>query len=336
MTTKYDVYGIGNALLDIEFRVDDTVLQSLNIEKGVTTLIDQARLHALLGHLEDQDYLTACGGSAANTLATAAHLGAKSFLSFRVADDDAGQRYKENVLRAGIHLKREAKPAADGVTGSCVALITPDIERTMSTYLGVTEGFSVADLDEQALQQSSYLYIEGYLVASPSAHKAVIQATQWAKKHAVKIALSLADSNIVQHCYAQLMEVLDYKVDVLFCNEQEAKIFAGSEDLDHVPVKLRENADQLLITRGNQGAYFCDKGQCSFIDEVPVKAIDAIGAGDTFAGAYLYAITHDYTALQAAHFANYVAAQVVTKYGPRLSYKEVQNLLTTLPAAVNV
>lgn len=323
---KYDVYGLGNAILDMEFRnVHDEVLISLGIDKGLMTLIDKDQHHELLGHLGSIPHVVACGGSVANSIATAAMLGANTFFSCRVADDTAGLHYHNNLLESGIDTNlRQAKPA--GVTGKMIGLITPDAERSMNTFLGISQDTCIDDLDPAAIKNSEILYIEGYLLASPKGAEAAMQAKKIAKDNGVLTSVSLSDPNMVSFCKQGFKDLIADDMDLIFANESEAMLFAETDDLGVAIDTLKSLSKQFVITCGSSGALVYDGEDTTEIDPTPVNAVDTLGAGDTFAGTFLYALTRGSSPVQAAKLANYVAAKVVARYGPRLDSDEISDL----------
>jgi sugar/nucleoside kinase (ribokinase family) len=197
-------------------------------------------------------------------------------------------------------------------------MITPDAERTMNTFLGVSAELDEAQLDAKAIAQSEYLYIEGYLVTSPSGKQAAIKAREIAEQQGVKTAISLSDPGMVEFFGEGLKEMIGQQVDLLFCNKDEALAWTQSNNIEDAAEKLKETAKSFAITLGKDGALVYDGNEISIVAGVEAKAIDTNGAGDMFAGAFLYAITHDQTFAQAATLANRAAAQVVSQYGPRL------------------
>jgi sugar/nucleoside kinase (ribokinase family) len=322
----YDIYGVGNAILDMEFRrINLEVLISLGIEKGVMTLVDQDRHHELLGHLGGISHVLACGGSVANSVSTAAMLGAKTFFSCRVAQDQAGVHYHNNLLEAGIDTNISSiKPS--GVTGKMIGLITPDADRTMNTFLGISQETCIDDLDAQALANSKTLYVEGYLLSSSSGFACAKRAVEMAKDAGVMTSISLSDPNMVSFCIDQFNEIVDMGIDLIFGNEREAMLFTGAENIDQAIVVMKTKAPQFVITRGSDGAVVYSDGEVARVDSTPVNAIDTLGAGDTFAGTYLYALTRGQSAVQAAKLASYVAAKVVARFGPRLDPDDISEL----------
>ena len=322
---KFHVYGIGNALLDLDFEVSVATLERLDIDKGLMTLIDEARHHYLLEELDGIKHLKACGGSVANTLFTLQQMGAETFYSCKIGNDEAGDFFYRNLLSQGIHTNLH-ECERDGVTGKCIVLVTPDADRTMNTFLGATSNFSKEQISENALKHAEYLYIEGYLVASPLGREAAILARQMAHKHNIKTALSLSDPNMVTYFRQGICDIIGDQIDILFCNEDEAKLFTQSDDLDEAKEKLKQFTKTFVITLGSRGALVYNGADTSHVLSYKTNVVDTVGAGDVFAGVFLYGITHGYGYFHAADIANYAASKVVAKFGPRLSQEEIDDV----------
>jgi len=326
---KYHVYGIGNALVDMEFKVDDVFFETNKIDKGLMTLVDEDRQHELMGHLDAFDAKKASGGSAANTIIAMSYFGGKSFYSCKVASDDLGDFYMHDLHLAGVdsNLGDERKA---GVTGKCLVMVTPDAERTMNTFLGITETFSVDELRFSALEDSEYLYIEGYLVTSDTGRHAAIEARKMAEANGVKTALTFSDPAMVQFFKSGLQQMIGDKVDLLFCNEAEALSWSGADDLASAFEALKQIAGAFAITRGAKGALLFDGENQVKIAPHETRAIDSNGAGDMFAGAFLYGITHGASFLEAGNIASLAASRVVSQFGPRLNASEHKDILSAL------
>lgn len=326
---SYNIYGLGAALVDTEIEVNDTELHQFSIEKGVMTLVDEQRqtqlLQALAEHLPSSKL--ACGGSAANSIIGASYLGCKTFYSCRVANDDNGQFYLNDLSAAGVSFKA-GNGSANGVTGKCLVLITPDAERTMNTFLGISENVNIADIDEVALADSDYAYIEGYLVTSATGKPAAIRLRELAEQHNVKIAFSLSDPAIVEYFYDGLVDMIGTSADLLFCNEAEAMAFTKTSDIDEAFTKLKTVAKTFAITCGANGARLFDGNNDIHVTSPKVKAIDSNGAGDMFAGAFLASLSQGKSFAHAGAFSCFAAAQVVSQFGPRLhaeQYRQLEN-----------
>lgn len=316
---RFDLYGLGAALVDTEIRVSDAELRDHGIEKGLMTLVDEARQHRLLEAFSDHLPLArrASGGSGANTVIALSCFGGRGYYSFRVADDDNGHFYLRDLAAAGV-AHNGIRQLSPGITGKCLVLVTPDAERTMNTYLGISETVSVAELDEDAIRASEFVYIEGYLVTSDSGRAAAIRLRELAEQHGVRTALTFSDPAMTKFFRDGLEQMLGNGVDLLFCNEEEALHFTGAASLDDAVAHLEKSCRQLVVTRGARGALVCHGSERLHIDPVPVKAVDTNGAGDMFAGAFLYAITHGYSLADAGRLASAASAQVVSDFGPRL------------------
>ncbi len=328
----YDVYALGNALVDIEYHVDEKQLESMNIDKGVMTLIDEHQHNHLVNYLGDSHEKMACGGSAANSLIAIAQMGGRCFFSCRVANDVTGQFYIDNLDKTGIHSNSHLTMDDVGVSGKCLAFVTPDADRTMNTFLGASADLGPEHVSEQAIKQSEWVYLEGYLVTGDDSRQSVLLAKQYAQQHGVKTALTLSDPNMMRFFRDGMMEMLGEGVDLLFCNEDEAFELSGSTDLQATIDVLKQHARTFAITRGKQGAKLYDGESLIDIDPFPVRAVDTLGAGDMFAGAFLYGLTHAMDFRQAGILASLSSSHLVTQFGPRLQTEQTLELLKQFKA----
>ncbi|PSB10594.1 adenosine kinase [Pleurocapsa sp. CCALA 161] len=330
---KYDVYALGNALLDIEFEVSPEVLQNLGIEKGVMTLLDQESQDKIVSNLANYDQKRSCGGSAANTLIAIAQFGGQAFYSCKVADDEPGKFYTQDLIDCGVSTNLESQVAKSGVTGKCLVFVTPDADRTMNTFLGISGEFSDAELVSEAIKNAEYTYIEGYLVSGESSKQAAIKAKETAQAAGNKVAFTLADLNMVKFFKSGLLEIIGSGVDFLFANEGEALLIAETQDFDQAIEYLKTLATRFAVTRGASGSVVFDGEQLIKIEPFPVKAIDTVGAGDMYAGAFLYGITNGMSYTEAGQLASLASSQIVTTLGARMKTAEVQNLLNQAKVA---
>ena len=325
---SFDLYAIGNALVDSEYVVNDAFLAKQNIAKGQMTLIDQAQQQGLIAALQAEFSCAkrASGGSAANSVIAFAALGGSAFYACKVAKDNNGDFYLHDLRAAGVSAPHHAQ-VEQGITGTCVVMVTPDSERTMHTFLGITAELSPQELDLDALNQARYLYIEGYLATSPSARHAVATARALAKAQNIKTALTFSDPAMVQYARDGLTEMLEDGVDILFCNEHEAKLWANTDNLAQAIQALHQLSPLLAITCGDKGAIISNKGQQITIAPFPVTALDSNGAGDAFAGAFLYGLSQHWSLADCGRLASRIAAQVVSQFGPRLQTVQYSQLL---------
>jgi sugar/nucleoside kinase (ribokinase family) len=316
----FDLYGLGNALVDTEYHISDELLVGLGVEKGMMTLIDDAQLAVLEEQLRNQGELKkqASGGSAANSLIAAANFGAKVFYSCKVADDELGAFYHQDLVDSGVatNLDQIREP---GTTGRCLVMVTNDAERTMNTFLGITGDLGAHEIDETALKASHMLYIEGYLASSDKAREAAIRAHQIAKEAGIQVALTFSDPAMVTYFKDQVSEMVGDGVDLLFCNEQEAMTWTGEESIESALTALSNTATQWVCTRGKDGATVFDGTQRFDIPGRVVTPVDANGAGDMFAGAFLYGLSNDWGFEKSARFGVHTSGYLITQYGPRVA-----------------
>ncbi len=326
--TQYHVYGLGAALVDTEVEVDDAFLAKANIEKGLMTLVDEARQQEILDLMNHHRVTAkrASGGSAANTVIANSYFGGSSFYSCKVANDENGHFYLQDLQNAGVDSNLHSDKE-EGITGKCLVMITPDAERSMNTFLGISETLSTAELNHDALTNSEFLYIEGYLVTSDTGRAAAIEARKVAEKSGVKTALSFSDPGIVEFFRDGIAEILGDGVDLIFCNEAEALHWAQTDDLQKAIESLKIIASSFCITLGAKGAVIYDGEQILDIPAYPTQAIDTNGAGDMFAGAFLYGITQKWSFTRAGKLASLAAANIVSHYGPRLPADNHQHIL---------
>ncbi|MCK5001432.1 MAG: adenosine kinase [Gammaproteobacteria bacterium] len=323
---KYDVYGLGNALVDMEFEVEDSFLELMRVDKGIMTLVDEEEQHRLMTHLDAFEGNKASGGSAANTLIAVAAMGGSSYYTCKVADDDLGQFYLNDLKDAGVDTNMNGTHP-NGITGKCLVMITPDAERTMHSFLGISSELSVAELHKEHIANSEYCYMEGYLVTSPCAKEANIEARKIAEANGVKTAFTFSDPGIVEFFGDQLTETIGDGIDLLFCNEHEAMQYTKKDNVTDAIEVIKTFSKNFAITLGAEGAAVYDGTTLYDIAAHDVKAIDTNGAGDNFAGAFLYGITHGMNYQQAGDLASKTAAQVITDFGPRLKPEEYRKLV---------
>jgi len=287
----YDIYAIGAALVDTEVEVTDSFLAKHAIDKGVMTLVEQSRQAQLVYSLNQNDskLFKQSGGSACNSVVAAAQLGSKTYFGGKLANDDDGKLYADDLTEAGV--SHAFSPAEQGVTGKCLVMVTSDAERTMNTYLGVSDEFAETEINQSALASSAWFYVEGYLQTDDHRTAVVKSAIEFAKQQGVKVGLSLSDPFVAQLFADNLKSVIGDGVDLIFCNKDEALAFTGADTIDKAAKELKNYAITFVITDGANGAIFFDGKSLVQVPGVKARAIDTNGAGDMFAGTFLYAIT---------------------------------------------
>ena len=327
---KYDVTGIGNALVDFEFRATDQFFEENGIEKGLMTLVDEARQKELMQVIDTDHAKKQCGGSAGNTVIAINQFGGKSFYCCKVANDETGHFYMNDMKENGVDHNLNSTALEEGVTGKCLVMVTEDAERTMNTFLGITETYSESNVDEEAIKASKYVYIEGYLITSENGKAAMKYAKKIAEDNGVKVAITFSDPAMVKYFKDPFSEVLGDGVDILFSNEEEAMLYTGKDTLIEAGEELKKIAKQFVITKGEKGAVIWDGDSFIDIDPFPAEAIDTNGAGDMFAGAIMFGVTNGYSFDSSGKLAAMASAKVVSEYGPRLRREEAENLLSKL------
>jgi sugar/nucleoside kinase (ribokinase family) len=325
-SAAFDLYAIGNALVDSEYEVSDAQLNAMAVEKRHMTLIDAERRAVLLAGVQGLHVRRTGGGSAGNTVVALAQFGGKAFYSCRVANDELGAFYRDDLVANGVQSNLVDGLSASGQTGTCMVMVTPDAERSMSTYLGATSELEDSALREDAIRASRIYYMEGYLAAQTGGLAAALKGRAVARAAGVQLAATLSDMSMINFCRPGLEAMVggqdggvDGGLDYLFCNEEEATVWCNSQDLDAVCAQISQLARVVCLTRSAMGCVVLQSGQRTAVPAAKVKAVDTNGAGDMFAGAFLYAVSQGHSLTQAAWLANEAAGQVVSQYGNRLS-----------------
>ncbi|QDT17071.1 adenosine kinase [Alienimonas californiensis] len=312
-----NVYGIGNALVDVQARVPDELLTRIGYEKGVMTLVDDSVQIRVLSELGEIDTFRCAGGSAANTILGVQQFGGKAAYAGKTAADDLGEFFLKDMREAGVLI--EVPPAAEGHTGTCVVLITEDAERTMLTHLGVSAELGEADVVNRDLDAAEWIYVEGYLFGTPDNQAAARAAIREAKQAGVKVALTVSDPFLVNAFKADFLELIGGPVDLLFCNLEEARGLTGKESARDCADALAAFGPRIALTMGKEGSVLVDPLGLDHVPGVPVKAIDTTGAGDMYAAGMLYGITNGLEWEQAGRLGSLAAAKVVGQMGARLA-----------------
>lgn len=323
---KYDVYGLGNALVDMEFEINDQFLTDNSIDKGVMTLVDENQQHELITQLDVFEGNKASGGSAANTIIAVSSMGGSAYYSCKVADDELGDFYLNDLKTADVGCNMNGKHKG-GITGKCLVMITPDAERTMHTFLGVSSEMSPYELNEDAIKNSSYCYLEGYLTTSDSGKAANIEARKIAEANNVKTALTFSDPFVVEHFRDGFTETIGDGIDLLFCNEAEALSYTNKSSIEDAAEVIKTFANTFAITLGAEGAAVYDGTDLIQIAANTVTAVDSNGAGDLFAGAFMHGLTHGKSYEEAGIVASKASSIIVSQFGPRLKLEQYRSLV---------
>ena len=328
---KNDISAIGNALVDTVFKVEHSLIAELGLEIDQMTLSSAEEHAPIIERLiaSGADTVSDCGGSATNSLVAAASFGAKCFHTCKVSDDQDGLRYLESLKDAGVGHKGNMAPARNVPTGKCLILVTPDAKRTMTTALNVSSLMDDIDLDLNQIANSKIFYIEGYMVTSEENYRVTLQALNHLQNFPdVKIAFSLSDPGIVMGFKDKFYEMESFGLDYIFGNDDEAMAFVDAENIDEAFIKLQEKSYTSIITMGEKGSSVITSNEIIHTPKVNIEPVDTNGAGDMFAGSFLYALLQDSDLRSCAEFANYGASKVVETFGPRLTqegYRQVLN-----------
>jgi sugar/nucleoside kinase (ribokinase family) len=313
---KFDVTAIGNAIVDVLAKADDALLAEHKLPKGGMSLIDAPtaeRLYAIMG-----PGVEASGGSAANTIAGIAALGGKTAYIGKVADDQLGSVFTHDIRAVGVAYS--TPPLKGGLpTARCLIFVTPDAQRTMQTFLGATSQLGPEDVDMDAITSSKVLYLEGYLWDQPRAKTAMREAAIQAKKAGVKVSLTLSDSFCVARFRDEFKELIKNHVDILFANESEILSLYEVTDFDAALQHVRKDAEIAALTRSEKGSVVVKGDEVHVIDAVKgVKVVDTTGAGDAYAGGFLYGYTQAYDLATCGRLGGVMAAEVISHMGPRV------------------
>ncbi len=321
---RVKVYGIGNPLIDIHALASDSDVEELELEKGAMTLIDTERGNTILNHLKSREKQYSCGGSAPNTMITLTALGVNTALAGMIGNDELGEIYQDNLKSKNVISDLATVP---GGTGSCIVLVTPDFERTMSTRLGVCQEFSPEHVNHQAIADADYFYFTGYMWDTDSQKAAIKSAIKTAKNSSTKVAFDVADPFCVERHYDEFHALISENVDLLLANRDEARLLLGFDDPEKAAAELAKKNVIAAVKNSADGSYIsAGSGNCCSIDACQVNAVDSTGAGDTYAAGFLYALINGYSLADAGRLASFVAAQIVKKTGAQFDQETADDI----------
>lgn len=322
--TTLDIYAIGQALVDEEYRVPESFINEQGLARGHRTLIDFERSQTLRRNAANYGELVSRmnGGSGANSITAAAQLGAQCHFSCHLGDDTEGDFYLDELKASGVRIDARDR-VTNGHTGVCLVMVTPDAERTMNTYIGITDEIGPEDINEQALAAAKWVYLEGHLLISPTGSEAALVCRELARASGQPVVLNFCDPAVTRLCQPGLRQLLADPVDLLFCNEEEALIWAQTTELEQASQALDQIAKRWVMTRGDQGAIAFDGSKRITIAAHSITPVNTTGAGDTFAGAFMYGLTQQRDFAQAGALASLASAEKVQQGGTRLTQKQL-------------
>lgn len=315
---EFQLCGLGNAVVDIFLEISEDEFKSLGFEKGGMRLVDLAEQKTLLERYQKHEPKLVSGGSVANSVIAFSQLGGSAAFIGCVGDDRYGLFYASEFEELGIDIGNPI--IVNEATGTCVCIVTPDAERTMRTCLAVSSHLAARHVNEERIKNSEWLFIEGYVFANPeTGQTAIREAIRVAKNHGVKVAITCSDAFVVNVFGDALREALK-SADLFFCNETEACAVTGESTAQAAFKKLNGSISSVVVTNGPHGAYIRHGGVETHVPAYPSEPKDLTGAGDMFAGAFMYGITHGVPAEKAARAASFLCHKVISQVGARLHH----------------
>jgi len=314
--SRYDVLGIGNAIVDVIARAEDDFLVAQGMHKGAMALIDEARAQAIYAAMGPAT--ESSGGSAANTIAGVASFGARAAFVGKVKDDELGKAFAHDIR--SLRVAFDTKPASDGPsTARCYIMVTPDGERTMNTYLGAAQDLRPSDIDEAQIAAAEVVYLEGYLWDPPQAKEAFLKASEIAHKNGRRVALTLSDSFCVDRYRGEFLDLIRKgTVDIIFANEHELHSLYETADFAVASLALQKDAKLAVVTRSAKGCVVVTPDRVEAVPAAPVdKVADVTGAGDLFAAGFLVGLARGKDHRTAAQLGGLAAAEVIQHIGAR-------------------
>ena len=332
----FDVFALGNALLDLTVFVEQELPEKLGFKAGTMTLSDSVQHQKVLDAIQKYQPQLRCGGSAANTLWALMQSGGMGCFLGKVSNDSYGNFYRREMEENKIHFPCPPQNYSEKIaTGSCAVLTTPDAQRTMNTHLGAASLLHEDDLGLDLLKKSRIVYCEGYLWGGPETRKAGMMALKAAKKENIQTAFSFSDPELVKNLKKDFQELIsDGYCDMIFCNLDEAKALCDTDSKQVAINFLKGKAKTIWITEGSKGCTICSDSQIEESPSFPVRAIDTNGAGDGFAGGVLFALSRNYGLSEAARWGNYLGSLIASSSGARLNRnceKDLEKICSIAP-----
>ena len=312
---RYDVIGIGNAIVDVVAHADDAFVATHGLAKGVMTLIDADTAKVLYDAMAPA--VECSGGSAANTIAGLASLGVRAAFIGKVRGDQLGAIFRHDIRALGVAF--ETAPATGGApTARCLIFVTKDAQRTMQTYLGASVELGPGDIDEEWVAAARMTYLEGYLWDRRSAKQAFVKAATVARQAGRAVALSLSDPFCVDRHRGDFRDLVNDHIDILFANEEEIKSLYQVDTFDAAMQRVRGHCRIAALTRGAMGSVVISGDEVHVVDAGPVeRVVDTTGAGDAYAAGFLFGVAHDFDLARSARLGGIVAAEAIGHFGAR-------------------
>ena len=316
MSKTYKIVGIGNAMVDVLATCDDAFLDANGIQKGIMQLTDMARGVELYDKIGPAKEIS--GGSAANTIAGIAQLGGRTAYVGKVKDDQLGAIFAHDLRAQGAVYETALAPKShEAETGRCIVLVTPDGERSMNTYLGVTEFLSPEDIDESMMAEAEWIFLEGYRFDGPASHEAFAKAIKACKAAGGKVSITLSDPFCIERHRDAFADLLRDHVDLVFCNRDEMLSMYQTDDFDTALSQGAAMVETVVCTDGGNGVHILSGGERWHVPAVPTEIVDATGAGDLFAGGFLWGVAEGYELETCGKMGNIAGAEIISHIGAR-------------------
>ncbi|XSG81781.1 MAG: adenosine kinase [Methyloligella sp. ZOD6] len=320
---EYDVVGIGNAVVDVIARVEERFLTKHSLQKGFMQLIEEDAISDLYDDMGPA--IERSGGSVANTIAGLASFGANVGFIGKVGDDQFGEVFRHDITSLGVAYETQPGPIG---TGRCLIMVTPDGERTMSTFIGAGTGFTAKDLSATLIERANVVFLEGYLFDQPEAKKAFHEAARMTREAGGKVALSLSDAFCVDRHRADFLKLVKEGVDIVFANEKEATALYETNEFDDAAKTMAEDCELAILTRSEEGSIvFADGSPVTIPPEKVDPVVDVTGAGDLYAAGFLFGLSRGEPLETCGRLGSRAAAEVISHIGarPEIALKTLLN-----------
>lgn len=313
-TKKYDVFGIGNAMMDFLIEVEHDVLDELKINKGQFKGISEEEMRIIFEKIEMKKFQRMPGGSTSNIIYGIAQLGGKVVFCGKVGKGDNAKLYEQKLIDVGA---RSRLVKSDLQTGKVLSFITPDSERSFLAFSGATITIVKDDIIEEDIKQSKILNIEGYILQSEDTREIAIHAIDIAKKHNVPVSVDLNDAGMIEQNIQFLKDIIKEKIDIIFVNEIEAEAFTDEKDLSKALDQISELSSIVVLKNGSKGSYIQNGKKIYEIPSYKANAIDTTGAGDMYAAGFLFGLTNRYDLETSGKIGSLAASKIVEQIGAR-------------------
>lgn len=325
----YEIYGIGNALMDVLVKVDNEEISKLNLNKGTFNLVDEKKLLELIEYVKDKNPEFEGGGSVANSLAVYGQLKGKAVFTGKIGKDDYGKKFDSKFTNIGVTTKLISTTTP---TGTCISFITSDTERTMAVHLGAAITLEPNDIKLDDIKNSKMIHIGGYVLEDLTLRETSLHVLKFAKENGIKISIDCADPGVLQRSGQDVKDIILNYGDIIFANEEEAKELTGLNDPKEAVAEIGKHCEIAIVKIGSEGSYIYRKNcqndsddkenvaeELITVEAVRVDAVDTTGAGDVYAGAFLYGLNQGFDLEKCGRLAAFLAAKIVQKVGARFT-----------------